>query len=324
MTPTGIFKDWRIAMIAGAALLHLTAFAGAWVMVPHDGVETRLDRPMEASLMPAPSNDAVDEASTPLAQEVVSPVVESQTVTEDTVTEIAPDAVPAEPVAPPEQSAEPPPVEGAENVLPEPVAPDKMAALVPEVVTTTSPQQSQTVTAVPETVPSETVIDKPVPERPKKKAEPPKEQPVKKKAEKKVVEAPVKDKPEVRRLAKLYTTTQTRRAQQGGAGAMSDIGVAESARVNGAAIQAYGAKVRAAVAGRVRAMGGIDCRAGSRTVTAFNISASGTVGGVRSNKSSGDASLDRAALSAVRAISPGPPPPGANKQFLIPVLCPRS
>lgn len=326
MTSADIFRDWRVGMIAGAALLHLTAFAGAWVMVPHDGVETRLDRPIEASLMPAPSNDAVNEISSPLSQEVVSPVAESETLTEDTVTEIPPDAMAAEPATSHEQSVEPPPVQATEEAPPKPVEPDKMAALTPDIVTTTSTQPSETVPAVPETVPSETVtepkepvIEKPAPERPKKKVEKPKEQPLKKKA----AEVPVKDKPEVKRLAKLDTTTQIRRSHKGGEGAISDIGVTESARTNGAAIKTYDAKLQAAVNDRVRAMGGVACRAGSRVMVAFNVSASGGIGGVRSSPSSGDAVLDSVALAAVRGISPGPPPSGAIKR-LIPVRCPRS
>ncbi|MGJ4854603.1 TonB family protein [Labrys sp. KB_33_2] len=326
MTSIDIFRDWRVGMIAGAALLHLTVFAGAWVMVPHDGVETRLDRPIEASLMPAPSNDAVNEASTPLSQEVVSPVAESETLTEDTVTAIPPDAVAAEPVTPHEQSVEPPPARAAEEAPPTPVEPEKLAALVPDVVTTTSTQPSATVATVPDTVPSETVtepkqpvIEKPAPEKPKKKVEKPKDQPVKKKA----VEAPVKDKPEVKRLAKLDTTTQIRRAQKGGEGAISDIGVAESAHTRAAALQKYNAILVAAVNGRVRAMGGIACQGGKRSTVAFNVSASGSVGGIRLNSASGDSALDRAALAAVRAISP-PPPPGGAVSRIVPVQCPRS
>ncbi|OCC02931.1 hypothetical protein BA190_21090 [Labrys sp. WJW] len=319
MTSADIFRDWRVGMIAGAALLHLTAFAGAWVMVPHDGVETRLDRPIEASLMPAPSNDAVNEISSPLSQEVVSPVAESETLTEDTVTEIPPDAVAAEPVTPPEQTLELPPVQATEETPPKPVEPDRMAALTPDIVTTRSTQPSETVPAVPETVPSETVVQKPAPERPKHKVEKPKEQPLKKK----VVETPIKDKPEVKRLAKLDTTVQTRRAQQGGQGAMSDIGVADSARSNGAAVKKYNSILVAAVNSRVRAMGGIACQGGRRANVGFNVSASGSVGGVRLSSPSGDAALDRAALAAVRAISP-PPPPGGAVSRIVPVQCPRS
>ncbi|MFT4128988.1 TonB family protein [Labrys sp. (in: a-proteobacteria)] len=326
MTSADIFRDWRVGMIAGAALLHLTAFAGAWVMVPHDGVETRLNRPIEASLMPAPSNDAVNEVSSPLSQEVVSPVAESEALTEDTVTEISPDAVAAEPAAPHEQSAESPPVQVAEEALPTPVEPDRMAALVPDVVTTTSTQPSATVATVPDTVRSETVtepkkpmIEKPIPEKPKKKVEKPKEQPLKTKA----VETPVKDKPEVKRLAKLDTTTQTRHAQKGGEGAMSDIGVADSARTNGAAVKKYNAILVAAVNSRVRAMGGIACQGGRRANVGFNVSASGSVGSVRLSSPSGDSALDRAALAAVRGISP-PPPPGGAVSRIVPVQCPRS
>lgn len=332
MTAAGIFRDWRVGMVAGAALLHLTAFAGAWVMVPPGGVETRLDRPMEASLMPAPSNDAVNEDSAPLTQEVVSPVVESETVNEDTVTELAPDAVPAEPVTPPEQSAEPPPVQTLASPpaapTPAPAQTDQVAALVPDVVTTTNTAQSQIVTAVPETVPNEaapsetvpaeTVIQKPVPEQPKKKAEKPKEQP----ARKKLVEPP-KEKPEVKRLAKLDTTTQIRTARQGGAGAMSDIGVTANAPTNGAAVKAYDAKLRAAVAGRVRAIGGGSCKAGSRVIVSFSVSASGGISAVRPGKSSGDAAFDRVGAAAVSGISPGPPPAGAIRRT-IPVDCVRS
>lgn len=321
MTAVAIFRDWRVGMIAGAALLHLTAFAGAWVMTPHDGVETRLNRPIEASLMPAPSNEAVDEASTPLAQEVVSPVVEADQVVDNTAEVVPPDAVPAAPVTPPETVA-PTAVETAKESPATPVEQDKMAALTPDVVTTTSTQASQTATTAPETVPTETVKEpsepvtpKSVVEKPKKKAELPKEAPLKKKA--------VEHKPDVKRLAKLDTTTQIPRAQQGGRGAMSDIGVAESTRTSGAALQKYNAILVAAVNGRVRSMGGISCQGGSRASVAFNVSVSGGIGGVRLSGPSGDSALDRAALAAVRSISP-PPPPGGAVSRVIPIRCPRS
>lgn len=316
MTSADIFRDWRVGMIAGAALLHLTAFAGAWVMVPHDGVETRLDRPIEASLMPAPSNDMVSNDSAEIAKEVVTLNEQGETALEDTAEIVPPDAVEAamvEPVVPtavrqveplkPQEQAEAP----AETV------PQQLAALSPEIVTTTSPDVVTSVPVVPpRTEPAETVLPHPDLAKPKpRKAEKLKpEKPRPEKDVRKKTEPVVKPQSSPRAMAKLDTKTTIARTQQGGSGAVSDIGTASNALASGAARQSYIAIIKSQLNSHKRYPADARNRdAKGIAYVGFVISKQGAVGSVRLVKSSGDASLDAAAMALPRSLSL-PPPPG--------------
>ncbi|MEQ1669411.1 MAG: cell envelope integrity protein TolA [Hyphomicrobium sp.] len=77
----------------------------------------------------------------------------------------------------------------------------------------------------------------------------------------------------------------------------------------------YAAMVRARVAGNRPSGGG---RRGT-VVVSFGVSSSGGLSFASISRSSGDAALDRSALSAVRGAGPfPPPPPGASRRFSIP------
>lgn len=229
MTPAEIFRDWRVGMIAGATLLHLTAISGAWVMIP-PGTQTRLDKPIEASLAPAPSSEMVDMDSSPRMSEVISTNETGEAALEDTAEVVPPDAVETE-TAPPvtQQTAKPDAVTAQDvqpvrqkDVTPDPAtpeaAPDKavpattptnsvaavspttpmpeaaqqqVAALAPDILTTADSEESVSTPVLPQQV--EPVQDAPATprvEQPKpRKAEKPKTVDVPKK---KKVEPPVK------------------------------------------------------------------------------------------------------------------------------------
>lgn len=322
MTSIDIFRDWRVGMIAGAALLHLTVFAGAWVMVPHDGVETRLNRPIEASLMPAPSNDMVNNDSAEIAKEVATLNEQGETAPEDTAEVVPPDAVRAAMVEPATQvevqQAEPAkPQEQAE--IPAETTPQQLATLSPEIVTTTSPDVVTTAPAVPPRAePAETVLPRPEAARPKpQKPEKPKlEKDVRKKPESVVKPKPS---PSPRVMAKLDDRTTKARTQRGGDGAISDIGASGNAAVSGATKQAYGAILVAQARSRTRYPLGARERGAKGTVrVTFVVSGQGSIGSVRLTASSGDSALDAAALAVVRSLSP-PPPPGGRYFTTMPI-----
>src|SRR5262249_15652835 len=134
---------------------------------------------------------------------------------------------------------------------------------------------------------------------------------------------PAKMQPQESRFANLDTTTQVKRAQKGGQGAISDIGMADNARTSGASVQAYAAILRAAVMRRMKAMGAMGWEGGRHVKVGAVISAQGRIGSVRLMGASGDSALDRAALSAVRSASLATPPPKAVPA-IIPISCPRS
>ncbi|WP_413988887.1 TonB family protein [Labrys okinawensis] len=359
MMAAEIFRDWRAGMIAGATVLHLTALAGAWALMP-PGTETRLNRPIEASFAPAPSSDAVNMNSAPLASEVVS----TNTVTEaaeleDTASVVPPDAVKTDTFSPDQQrSARPdavaiqasPPVPqsavspdeamleaATERVVPEQASPpaatatppQQMAALAPDVLTTASPDDNLAVPLMSPSVepaqdapdsPSVPAVEKPKPQKPE---QPKKVRELKRKTEPSAKSAPAKTQPQESRFANLDTTTKIKRVQKGGQGSISDIGMADDARISGASVQAYAAILRAAVMSRMRAMGDIGCQGGAHVKVGAVISAQGRISSVRLMGASGDSALDRAALSAVRSASLTAPPPKAVPA-IIPLSCPRS
>lgn len=341
MTPAEIFRDWRAGMIAGAILLHLTALAGAWAMIP-SGVVTRLDRPIEASFAPAPSSDAVNADSAPLAQEVVSPNKQAEAALEDTAEVVPPDNVKAETVPPVTQPAVKPDAVSAENS--EPVVqenvphdslatetppsaavaatvPQQVASLIPDVLTTANAETSVSVPMAPsqiepsQEVPIAPAVEKPKPQKPEKSKLA--------KAPKRKTEPAVEIQPEVKQLAKLDTKTTIKRAQQGGAGAISDIGTADDARASGATRQQLAAILQAAVRSRVRAMGPIECSGHAQSRVSAVVSTQGRIGSVRLANPSGSPALDAAALQAVRTTSI-PSRPTKAVPVTIPLSCPQT
>ncbi|WP_454813104.1 TonB family protein [Labrys neptuniae] len=320
MTSIDIFRDWRVGMIAGAALLHLTVFAGAWVMVPHDGVETRLDRPIEASLMPAPSNDMVNNDSAEIAKEVATLNEQGETAPEDTAEVVPPDAVMAEMVAPPPHpDVVPPKQTPSQDPVDTPTVPmpRQLATLAPEIVTTTSPDVvTSAPVIVPATEPAKIVPLRPEPEKPKplkaEKLKPGKD--VRKKSE-----PVVKPQPNQRTLAKLDDKTTKAKIQRGGEGAISDIGASSNATTSGATKQAYGAILVAQARARKRYPASAQARgATGEAKVGFVVTGQGTIGNVRLVKSTGEPDLDAAAVAVIRSLSP-PPPPGGRFNTILPI-----
>jgi protein TonB len=365
MTPAEIFRDWRVGMIAGATLLHLTAISAAWVMIP-PGTQTRLDKPIEASLAPAPSSEMVDMDSSPRMSEVISTNETGEAALEDTAEVVPPDAVETETAPPVTQQTAKPDAVTAQDVQPvrqqdvtpdtvEPeavpdkafaaatptnsvaavspatpmpeAAPQQVAALAPDILTTADSEESVSTPVLPQQV--EPVQDAPAApsvEQPKPhKAEKLKtvDVPKKKKVEPPVkVQAPEKVKSPLNRLAKLDNETKIKRAQRGGEGAISDIGVSMNAQVSGATVKRYNALLNAAIFSSVRARGSIDCKPGSKANISLTVSAQGRIGAVRLAGGTGDAALTAAALAGVRSASPPPPFNGAVTRTIV-IICPR-
>ncbi len=106
--------------------------------------------------------------------------------------------------------------------------------------------------------------------------------------------------------------------QQANAGASGSRAAQSSqARVSAStgSIQNYGASVRARIAAnKPRGRPG-----GGTVIISLAIAPSGSLAGASIARSSGDSSLDQAALSAVRSASPFPPPPGGSSpRFSVP------
>ncbi|CAM5763329.1 hypothetical protein LMIY3S_00776 [Labrys miyagiensis] len=340
MIAAEIFRDWRAGMIAGATLLHLTALAGAWVLIP-PGTETRLNRPIEASFAPAPSSDAVNMNSAPLAQEVDSPNTVTEAALEDTAEVVPPDAVRTEEVTPPPQESVKPdavdrqvntaaaePLVPPEKVVPEasdapataavqpassaPTPPQQVAVLAPDVLTSASPVESTEVPLVSSPQdPARDVPAKPPAESPKhRKPEKPRQvhAPRKKTEPPMKVQPPVKEQIQETRFAKLDTSIQVRRAQKGGAGAISDVGVSDNALTSGAVLKDYRAVLFAAVNRRLRARN-IDCRSGATVRLGVVVSVQGSLSSVQLVGASGDSSFDGTVAAIVRSTSLSEPPP---------------
>lgn len=101
-----------------------------------------------------------------------------------------------------------------------------------------------------------------------------------------------------------------------GRGGRSESGES-AARVSASqgSLRNYGALVRSRIARKQRSIG----RRG-RTVIVLSISSSGQLQSAGVARSSGNGTVDRAILSAVRSASPFPPPPGgAARNFTIPI-----
>jgi protein TonB len=99
------------------------------------------------------------------------------------------------------------------------------------------------------------------------------------------------------------------RAAKGSAASAARVSASAGSSVN------YAALVRARVAARKPGGGG---RRGT-VVIAFGVTRAGGLAFASISRSSGDSSLDRSVLSAVRGAGPFPsPPPGANLRFTIP------
>lgn len=113
----------------------------------------------------------------------------------------------------------------------------------------------------------------------------------------------------------LAQKLRSKSATAGGPSSRATIATAASGQVSASrgSILSYGALVRAKVAGNKPASRG---RSGVAKV-AFGISAAGDLSFAELSNSSGDASLDAAALSAVRQAAPfGPPPAGTAPEQL--------
>jgi protein TonB len=119
-------------------------------------------------------------------------------------------------------------------------------------------------------------------------------------------------KPDPRRERATESSRRGAQASRGNGGSKSS-----NARASASAgdVRNYAARVQARIAANKPAGNGMN----ARVVVRFGVSASGSVTFAQIARSSGNAQLDRAALSAVRGAGPfGPPPPGMNRSFSFP------
>ncbi|MDQ0391584.1 TonB family protein [Labrys monachus] len=126
---------------------------------------------------------------------------------------------------------------------------------------------------------------------------------------KKTASQPVKAAAEQAPKAKPAEKTVARRPQLGGAGAVSDVGVADDARRSGATAKNYDAVILAQIRSRLRFPASARDRGVEGTAAvSFVVSGQGAVGTVHLARSSNDMALDAAALALVRGLSLPPPP----------------
>jgi protein TonB len=316
------------------------------------GVATRLDRRIEASIAPMPQSVPVEiqtGAGTVDAPAIDAPTIDAPKVdavsaatveTTSEAVEAASEAVQTiEPVGPASAQAA---LEDPEDA-PEISEPAAVAVLSPELAAPLPPpdvvssQAGEVPTVAPEVYPETVEAISPAPSRPTpttrpspaapKPAEPPgpnpsKAMPFKKKpaAAKPARKMPAKrDVEEARARQRPAFRKPARPASAGAAGAPSDIGASTTARTAGATRTDYAALVLAAIRSRVRYPA--EARARGRegvAMVSFAVGSSGRVGAATLARGTGDASLDGAAVSLVRALSL-PPPPGGSFRATVPI-----
>lgn len=232
--------------------------------------------------------EAID-AATPT--ETLSPV-EPQTKAAVPMTDLAPSPDPQETASPQPASTRPVETEPVSQV----VATARPRQTTPKPARIEPVKPAETITAMKEPRPA----PKPIPK--------PKQQP-----------KPVKKKPVSAQKSANSTVDAKAGSQQGKAtakAAPSGNAQAKSAKTGSAAASNYPGKVYSKIARtRQRSTGG----RGVAHVS-FQITPSGQVAGVSVSRSSGNSSVDRAAVAHVKRASPFPKPPaGARTSFVIPI-----
>jgi protein TonB len=200
----------------------------------------------------------------------------------------------------PAETAEPTPKPEPKSIEPPPLAP-------PDPIETESRAAKQDDTSTPEAPPIPQPAESPTPTEPA---------PAPPKAKVAEDEPPAKAKDRKKPAKKA-----AERARKGGLTSKSRAGKdtgSQRASASSGAILSYAAHVRARVAANKPSGGGLRGTA----VVAFGLTPSGALAFASLARSSGNATLDRLALSAVRGASPFPPPPpgatSAQLRFSIP------
>lgn len=322
----GLALAFLVALLLHAGALGvITYWRGAAPTPPGENeVTIDLAPPLEAVEVPNESQDTVSTpppADLPLEQKPVEPPAAlSEVKPPETVAEAPPE--PVTETKPPDAVAEAKPPETVMEAPPEPVAearpPETVAEAPPEAVQAVEPPQEQVITSTSEAAPAAVppppaVVARPVEEpKPPLVKPPPKPKPVEKPVPKPVeAKKPPPPKPvrEVRRetpkpAAERATEPQRQRRSTAYASRQSATGSAAApAAADPGAMRIWGQQIQSAIRGRVRNPGG-----GGGTVTIrFTVARSGRVLGASLIGSSGNGSLDAAALAAASGSLPAAP-----------------
>jgi protein TonB len=303
------FHKREVALWSGAAVLVVAAHVGsAWLI-------------HQSSPLPPPP----DEAPPAIMLEMIAPTV------------VMPNAVPLDMAEIAESQATESveePVETAEPVTEEmdPVEETEVAEAVPEEVQEVAPDTVETEQA-PEVVPEETIteaeevvpdlVEVPLPEvamaipEPRPEIEEPKPVVRKKADQKPAREKPAENKPAEKTTKKTppKPSVSAQKSAQNAPRAASARSATAGAGASASDIARWQSQVRRKIQRTLRSMN----RKGDVHVT-FTINAGGRLQSSSVSRSSGDARLDREALSMVRRASPVPaPPPGAKLHLTIPI-----
>ena len=317
---TGLGAAFLVALALHAGgLFALTYWRSA--PTPPGENEITIDLAPDLAAVDVP-NESKDSESTPTPTDVTPP-------TTVPTAEPPSDTVPVETPPPPETKVEETPQETPVEPMPaeavpmeKPPEPVTEAVQEPEeqVVTSTAQDAPATVVARPVTEPKP--VPKPEPKPvPKPVAKPKpveKPRPVEKPKPVEAKKPPPKPTRDVKREAEQAAERRAEAARQRRAAAsasrMNDGGA--SAAASASAARMWGAMVRGAIQGRARSVGA----AGTATVR-FTVSRSGRVLGASLAGSSGNGSIDAAAVAAASGSLPPAPPEftGAQQSFTLPV-----
>ena len=313
---TGLGAAFLVALALHAGgLFALTYWRSA--PTPPGENEITIDLAPDLAAVDVP-NESKDSESTPTPTDVTPP-------TTVPTAEPPSDTVPVETPPPPETKVEETPQETPVEPMPaeavpmeKPPEPVTEAVQEPEeqVVTSTAQDAPATVVARPVTEPKPE--PKPVPKPVAKPKPVEKPRPVEKPKPVEAKKPPPKPTRDVKREAEQAAERRAEAARQRRAAAsasrMNDGGT--SAAASASAARMWGAMVRGAIQGRARSVGA----AGTATVR-FTVSRSGRVLGASLAGSSGNGSIDAAAVAAASGSLPPAPPEftGAQQSFTLPV-----
>lgn len=323
-----IVPTWRVWALALVAALAVHAALAVGFYLPKPGVPEKTAGPpvsVSGSLAGILGSTPSEPVETTEVAEKVEPVKASEVPTP-----VEPYVKPL-PLAPSKPADEMQPVRAAQETANrtrdqapvEPLAARSVseapvAAVVPPEraeVTSPSPQANEAVEAKPEEVVAQPVAPARVVEESKpteRQAEPPKRREKEKQRCERAKKAERERRARAKQRRKAAAKSRAGSTRQGAAG-IARGGQSGRSRASQGAVRNYGARVRSRIlANRPSASGA------GRAVISFGVSRGGALRYARVSRSSGKASLDRAALSAVRRSSPFPrPPSGATARQLI-------
>ncbi|WP_244538424.1 TonB family protein [Methylobacterium sp. ap11] len=313
---TGLGAAFLVALALHAAGLFALTYWRSPATPPGEN-EITIDLAPDLAAVDVP-NESKDSESTPTPTDVTPP-------TTVPTAEPPSDTVPVETPPPPDTKVEETPQETPVEPVPaeavpmeKPPEPVTEAVQEPEeqVVTSTAQDAPATVVARPVTEPKPEPKPVPKPVAKPKPVERPK--PVEKPKPVEAKKPPPKPTRDVKREAEQAAERRAEAARQRRAAAsasrMNDSGASAAASANAARM--WGAMVRGAIQGRARSVGA----AGTATVR-FTVSRSGRVLGASLAGSSGNGSIDAAAVAAASGSLPPAPPEftGAQQSFTLPV-----